>query len=197
VTFNTDPPNTAIVGTSGLNSLTTALPILSDMNLAESVALSYTTKPLSEDVLAAGPLALEVRLSTTAPETGIWVVLTDVSPDGTSHPLTVGRLLSSFPDIDRSKSLFDPAGNVVQPYGDFSRKTPKAGVLKPHLYQVELWPVGNRFKQGHRIRLDIVGASGASLPTAPGINSVRVGGTSGSRLLFPVLPGSDLARALG
>jgi predicted acyl esterase len=173
------------------------LPILGDMNLAESVALSYTTKPLSEDVLSAGPLALEVRLSTTAPETGIWAVLTDVSPDGVSHPLTVGRLLSSFPSIGRDKSLVDSAGNVVQPYGDFSRKTALAGVLKPRLYQVELWPVGNRFKKGHRIRLDLVGASAASLQTLPGLNSVKVGGTSGSRLLFPVLPGSDLTRALG
>lgn len=197
VPLNTDPPNAAIVGAAGLNALTTALPILSDMNLAESVALSYTTKPLSEDVLSAGPLALEVRLSTTAPETGIWAVLTDVSPDGVSHPLTIGRLLSSFPNIDRDKSLDDSAGNVVQPYGDFSRKTALAGVLKPRLYQVELWPVGNRFKKGHRIRLDLVGASSASMPTLPGLNSVKVGGTSGSRLLFPVLPGSDLARALG
>lgn len=194
---NSDPPNAAIVGAAGLNALTAALPMLSNMNLTESVALSYTTKPLAEDVLAAGPLSLEVRLSTTAPETAVWAVLTDVSPDGASHPLTVGRLLSSFPSIEQDKSLVDGSGNVVQPYGDFSRKTPLAGFLTPRLYRVELWPVGNRFQQGHRIRLDIVGASLASLPTLPGLNSVRVGGSSGSRLLFPVLPGSDLSRALG
>ena len=37
----------------------------------------------------------------------------------------------------------------------------------------------------------------ASKPNAPGVNSVTVGGADGSRLLFPVLPGSDLNAALG
>ncbi len=59
-----------------------------------------------------------------------------------------------------------------------------------------MWPIANRFKAGHRIRLDIVGASAFSLPTLPGVNTVEVGGTSGSRLLFPVLPESNLATAL-
>jgi predicted acyl esterase len=162
---------------------------------AEPLGLSYTTKPLKQDVLAVGPAALDVRLSSTSPETAIWAVLTDVAPDGSSHPLTVGRLLTSFPNIDESKSLKDGSGTIVQPYGDFSRKTPLASVT-PKLYHVELWPVGNRFKAGHRIRLDLVGASLASLPTLPGLTSVRVGGTSGSRLLLPVLPESDLPAAL-
>jgi len=42
----------------------------------------------------------------------------------------------------------------------------------------------------------VVGASGAAEPGAPAVNTIEVGGTSGSRLLFPVLPGSDLAAAL-
>ncbi|TXL62694.1 CocE/NonD family hydrolase [Aeromicrobium terrae] len=195
IPFNSDPPNTAILGGFGLNQLTTALPFLSQMDLTEPLGLSYTTRPLKQDVLAVGPAALDVRLSSTSPETAIWAVLTDVAPDGSSHPLTVGRLLTSFPDIDESKSLKDGNGTIVQPYGDFSRKTPLAS-LTPKLYHVELWPVGNRFKAGHRIRLDLVGASLASLPTLPGLTSVRVGGTSGSRLLLPVLPESNLPAAL-
>lgn len=195
--FNSDPPNTAIVGGMGLNALTAAVPILSDMTLAETLGLTYTTAALKSDVLSAGPASLEVELASTSAETGIWAVLSDVSPDGVAHPITAGRLLSSYPDIDRSRSLVDPAtGNVVQPYGVFDHKT-RIRPGKFEKYHVELWPVGNRFKAGHRIRLQIVGASAASMPTIPGLNTVKVGGASGSRLLFPVLPGSDLGTALG
>jgi predicted acyl esterase len=194
---NSDPPNTAIVGGDGLNALATAFPPATDMTLAESLGLSYTTKPLAADVLSAGPASLELRLSSTAPETGMWAVLSDVSPDGTPHPVASGRLLSSYPDIDSERSLRDPrTGDIVEPYGVYDRKTP-AVPGQERLYRVEFWPIGNRFERGHRLRLHILGTSAASLPGAPAVNMVRVGGRDGSRLLFPVLPGSDLAAALG
>jgi putative CocE/NonD family hydrolase len=195
--LNSDPPNTALLGAMGLNALTTALPILSDMTLAGTLGLSYTTKPLQQDVLSAGPANLEVWLSSTASQTNIWAVISDVSPDGTPHPLMAGRLNSDFPGVDSSRSLADPqSGEIVQPYGDYSNPSP-ATIGQSRLYRVELWPVGNVFKQGDRIRLDILGSSAASLPGLPALNSVRVGGPNASRLLFPVLPGSDLTAALG
>lgn len=196
VPTSTDPPNTAIVGGMGLNALLGAVPVLGQGALSEPLGLTYTTKPLSQNVLAAGPASLEIPLSSTAPETGIWGVISDVSPDGVSHPLGAGRLLSSFPDIDAAKSLHDTAGNVVEPYGVYDHKSP-ATIGQTRLYHVEFWPIGNRFKQGDRIRLEIVGASAASLPTVPALNSVSVGAGTGARLLFPVLPGSDLGQALG
>ena len=177
--------------------LSAAFPALTELNgLSGLPGLSYTTPALTEDVVAAGPASLEVSLSSTSPETAIWAVVSDVHPDGTAHPLTVGRLLSSFPEIVEEKSLTDENGTIVQPYGDYSTKTVGAGFLTPQKYQVELWPLANRFKEGHRIRLDIVGASAFSLLTVPGVNTVQVGGTSGSRLLFPVLPESDIQSAL-
>ena len=42
----------------------------------------------------------------------------------------------------------------------------------------------------------LVGTSAASLAGEPGVDTVRVGGPHGARLLFPVLPGSDLQAAL-
>jgi uncharacterized protein len=183
-----DPPNTAIVGAAGPNALFSAFPISTDMTLAEPAGLTYTTAPFASDVLSAGPAALDVRLSSTAPATGIWAVLSDVDPKGTAHPLTAGRLLSSYPDIDTSRSLTDPAtGAVVQPYGVYDHTTP-AAVGQERLYHVELWPVGNRFKAGHRLRLEILGVSAVSTPSGPAVDTIRVGGADGSRLLFPVLP---------
>jgi predicted acyl esterase len=170
---------------------------VTESTLAEPLGLTYTTGAFAEDVLMAGPASLEVRLSSTAPESGIWALLSDVWPDGSAHPVAAGRLLSSFPEINRRRSLRDPrTGAIVQPYGRFSSKvaTP-AG--ESRRYRVELWPIGNRFAAGHRLRLELVGASAAYLPGVPGLGSVEVGGAEGSRLLVPVLRGSDLGAALG
>jgi putative CocE/NonD family hydrolase len=194
---NTDPANTAIIGGFGFNALATAAPSLTEMTLAEPLGLSYTTGPLVRDVLSAGPAALDLRLSSSAPETGIWAVISDVSPDGTPHPVASGRLLSAYPRIDLRRSLRDPRTRaVVQPYGIYNAKTP-ALPGQSRLYHVEFWPIGNRFKAGHRLRLHILGASAASLPGAPAVDSVQVGGTGGARLLIPVLPGSELRTAPG
>lgn len=57
-------------------------------------------------------------------------------------------------------------------------------------YQIEFWPIGNRFGPGHRIRLIILGASAASTPSRLALNTVRLGGPLGARLLLPVLPPS-------
>jgi hypothetical protein len=107
----------------------------------------------------------------------------------------VGRLSSDYPQIDRAKSLVRN-GNVVEPYGIYSHNGP-APIGETRLYHVEFWPIGNRFEAGHRIRLDLVGASAASKPDAPARDTIVVGGRSGARLWFPVLPGSDLLAALG
>jgi predicted acyl esterase len=189
-----DVPNAALVGAGALDALTGALPLLGDTGVAGLLGLTYTTGPLAEDVTTAGPLALEVPLKTSVPGTGIWAVLSDVAPDGSSHPLTVGRLGTSYPDIDRSASLVVD-GQVVQPYGDLTHARP-ARPGEWRRYHVEMWPVGNRFRAGHRLRIQLLGTSLASLPSLPGIHTIRVGGADGARLLVPVLPGDDLAAAL-
>jgi uncharacterized protein len=191
----TDPATIALLGAGGLNALTTAAPLLTDMTLADLVGLTYTTAPLTDDVVSAGPLALRVTLSTTTPGTGIWAVLSDVGPNGVGHPLTVGRLNTDFPNVIEAKSFKDAQGRIVQPFGDFATASPaKPLAFRP--YHVEFWPVGNVFEKGHRIRVTIVGASAASRPSLPGVNTIRVGGPDGAQLLVPALPGSNLAAAL-
>src|SRR4051794_24288591 len=191
-----DPPNTAILGPNGVNAMAEEFPPLTEMTFAEPLGRSYTTAPFTRDVLSAGPASLVLPLSSTAPETGIWAVISDVDPDGHAHPMAAGRLLSSYPDIDPDRSLRDPrTGEIVQPYGRFDAKQP-AAVGEQRRYRIEFWPIGNRFKQGHRLRLHVLGQSGASLPGVPAVNTIQVGGPDGARLLVPVLPGSDLRAAL-
>ncbi|MFY9587942.1 MAG: CocE/NonD family hydrolase C-terminal non-catalytic domain-containing protein, partial [Actinomycetota bacterium] len=184
------------VGPNGVNALADAFPVLTETTLAEPLGLSYTSGPLAQDVLSAGPLSLELLLSSTASETDVWAVVSDISPDGAPHPVATGRLRTSYPFIDPSRSLTDPVtGDIVQPYGVYASKSP-AEVGMQRRYFVEFWPIGNRFQAGHRIRLDIVGVSAASTPAGLALNTVAVGDPDGSRLLFPVLPGSSLSDAL-
>lgn len=186
----TDPHTTSLLG------IFNGSPTLTDMAIVEPLGLSYTTAPFASDVVAAGPASLELLLSSTAPETDVYAVLSDVAPDGSAHPVATGRLRTAYPDVDGARSLRDESGTIVQPYGRYDQPRP-AGIGEERRYQVELWPIGNRFQAGHRLRLHILGASAFHTPSAPAVNTVRAGGAGGSRLLLPVLPGSDLPAALG
>jgi putative CocE/NonD family hydrolase len=182
-----DVPNTGFAGPLGLNYADTALPLLTETTLAQPLALTYTSPKLTAPLTSAGPAALDVTLSSTSAVTAIWAVISDVWPNGTSHPLATGRLLSSYPNIVPSQSLTDGTGDVVQPFGDYSNQT-KTSAAVARTYQIEFWPVGNVFRAGDRVQLSIVGASVASPLGVPAINTVRVGGPDASRLLLPVLP---------
>lgn len=184
-TFATDPYTTSTVTSTQQTILT------------EATSLTYTTQPLAEPVMSVGPAALKVWLSSTSRETDIVAVLSDVAPDGASKPVAAGRLRSTFTRIDESRSVVDPAtGEIVQPYNDLSEKQ-EVPPGEAHDYYVEFWPIGNRFEQGHRIRLTLAGTPFTFLPSVPAVNSIVVGGDAGARLQFPVLPGSDLCSALG
>lgn len=188
-----DPHTISTLG-APLNQLTTWIPFLTDMKLTNLTGLTFTSAPLKDSVTAIGPGTLDVRLSTTGVSAPIWAVVSDVWPDGSTHPMTVGRLNSAFPGVVKEKSLYSD-GNLVQPYGDYSNpRLGLPGVARD--YHVELWPIANRFKAGHRIQVSLVGQSALSLPSVPALNTVTIGKGSGSRLMLPTVPESDLAAAL-
>lgn len=186
----TDPYTTSLLGVFDWS------PELTHMDRHESLGLAFTTEPLAEDVLVAGPANVEVVLTGVVPEQDLWAVISDVWPDGSVHPMAAGRLRTSFPDLVPGGSRVDADGNVVQPMNDVSAKRPVAPG-EEHRYHLEVWPVGNRFKAGHRIRVHLVGAATTHQPTGTGPNLVRLGGPDGGSLVrLPVLPGSDLRAAL-
>ena len=194
---NTDPNTIATVagGNGGpLNELFDFVPALSDMDLSNATALTYTSAPLADPVTAVGPATLDVNLSSTSPSSNIWAVISDVSPDGHAHPMAVGRLNTQFPGIVESKSIHDSQGQLVNPYGDYTNPSP-APLLRARTYHVEFWPLANHFGAGHRIQLSILGQSALSMPSLPALNTITLGGGSGSRLVFPVVTG-DLPAAL-
>jgi hypothetical protein len=187
----TDPHTTSLLGVFN------GSPTLTTMNGPEVLGLSYTTAPFTGDVTLAGPASVELALTSTSVESDLWVVVSDVWPDGSAHPMATGRLRTSYPDVDDARTRRDDGGNVIQPVNDVSAKryvTPGT----EHRYFVELWPIGNRFRRGHRLRVHVIGASGYHQPTATGVHTVRVGGADGGSVLrVPVLPGGRLDLALG
>src|SRR3546814_14585735 len=95
------------------------------------------------------------------------------------------------PSTTRSDTLF--------PYTTRCRSHSQKSCARPaqtREYNVEFWTIGNRFQAGHRLRLYLLGAATYSIP-APNLNLVSVGGDTPSRLLLPVLPGSDACAAFG
>ncbi|HZR35353.1 MAG TPA: CocE/NonD family hydrolase [Nevskia sp.] len=187
-------PTTWTVAAAGAASLFDALPLLTQLNSQEPLALTYSSAPLRSAVNVAGPASLDLYVATALPADDLWAVLADVWPDGHATAVGVGRLRSAYPGVDRQRSVIDQNGEIVQPYGDYSDVQP-ALPLQTREYHIEFWPVGNRFPAGHRLRLYLVGVPLYTVPL-PGVNLVSIGGATPSRLLLPVAPGGDLAAAL-
>ena len=101
--------------------------------------LVYTSAPLEEDLEVAGPLTATVYVATDARDTDIAIKVIDVWPNGFAHNLAMGIQRGRFLKSIRKPELLTP-GEVVE-------------------WKVNLTHVANRFKKGHRIRIDIAGSS--------------------------------------
>jgi len=130
--------------------------------------LGYTTAPLKEDVVVQGPVSVTFYASTTAENTADWaffIKVGDIAPDGAFAGRTKpewtdfwtprdvwicssGNLKPRFREVDESRS------KPGQPWHSFR----KPADLKPNVvyeFQVELVPIFNTFKKGHKIWVQI------------------------------------------
>jgi uncharacterized protein len=101
--------------------------------------LLFTTPPLTSDVEVIGPVVLRLYASSSAVDTDFTGKLVDVYPDGRAVILTDGILRARY-----RYSLGQP-----QP-------------LRPgEVYElcIDLWATANRFRAGHRIRLEIASSN--------------------------------------
>ncbi|MGH8650279.1 MAG: CocE/NonD family hydrolase, partial [Burkholderiales bacterium] len=151
--------------------------------------LDYRTEPLAKEMELIGPLALYLNASSTAPDIDWLVCMVDEAPDGKHRELCKGWLRASHRKTDPARST--PA----KPYHPHLEAEPmKPGTL--YEFPIEIWPVCNVFKAGHRIRLEIansdsvIAASGRPHVTikARATNTVHEGGSKPSRLVVPVIP---------
>ena len=144
--------------------------------------LVYSTPPLEKAVAVVGPVEVELHVSTSAKDTDFIVRLIDVHPDGTAINLAHDGLRLRYRDGFDTPTLAEE-GEVYR-------------ITLPDMV------TGNRFLEGHRIRLEIASSSfpayernlntgGANFDETEAVvarNTVHHGGVHGSRLILPVLP---------
>jgi putative CocE/NonD family hydrolase len=100
--------------------------------------LTYTTTVLERDLDVVGPLRVILFASSSAIDTDFSARLSDVFPDGRAIQLQSGMLRARCRDLDGDAALLE-AGRIYR-------------------LDIDLWATANRFKRGHRLRLDIASA---------------------------------------
>jgi putative CocE/NonD family hydrolase len=148
----------------------------SDSSAQESTALSYTSAPLAQPLHLAGPLALHLRGSTTAPDTTWVATVSDVAPDGRSAQLTAGWLVQSMRALDRARSVLMPDGGTIVPVHPFtraSRLAVRSGAIDD--LDIEIFNTDAVVAAGHRLRLTVSSGDAPHL-LAPLATQLRSGG---------------------
>jgi uncharacterized protein len=102
---------------------------------SRSDVLVYSTEPLQHDVEVTGPVAVELYVSSSAPDTDFTAKLVDVSPTGFAVNLTDGILRARYRNSAEQPELLT------------------AGVV--YRMTIDMWATSNLFRAGHRIRLEL------------------------------------------
>ena len=188
--------------TAGLLGLVPGvIPCLYDNTLNEALfEVAFTTPVMEQDFYINGPIQADIWISSTLPDAGLLVRVTDVAPDGSSREITNGILTASLRAVDESKSRF-MNGLMIQPWHPFtaeSRQPLQPGV--PALLSVEVFPTSLVVKQGHALRVT-VGASDFPHGVPPlvdlvdqalGLLTVYSDAAHPSSVVLPVVPVSTI-----
>ena len=177
--FVYDPmnPTPNIGGVLGFNAALDQRPVS-----ARRDVLVYSTPPLEEAMTVAGPIEVTLEVSTSAKDTDFIVRLVDVHPDGTAINLADDGLRLRYRDGFDAPTLAEEG----------------------EVYRITLADMvtGNRFRVGHRIRLEVSSSSfpayernlntgGANFDETQGVvarNAVHYGGARASSVTLPVIP---------
>jgi predicted acyl esterase len=145
----------------------------------------------------AGPLEADLWLSSTAPDTDVFVQLVDEDQAGNRQYLQRGMLRASFRAVDAGRSdriTSGPlAGEVYRPYHPFTSPallTP----AQPYELRIEIFPLGHVFRPGHRLLMQLYSpppademyAYGSAQP--PAVNTILGDAAHRSSLLVALLP---------
>lgn len=153
-------------------------------------SLTWTSRPLEQDLDIAGDIELQLDAISTAPDTAWIAILQGVDASGAVTEVTAGYLRASLRAVDESTSRL---GAPALPCRTFEA-VPIGKLVK---YRIPMVANARRFRAGHRIQLFIT--SDDQNPETPAILRFRhasVGTSSlntissSSRLMLPVLPES-------
>lgn len=153
-------------------------------------SLVYTSPPLEKDMAVLGSGSLDLWLDSTATDTDVQTVLTEVRPDGKEIYVQSGWLRASHRKLDADRSTPTLPVHIHQA-DDARGLTP----LKPELMRVEIRPFGHVFRADSRLRVSIEAPPPAtghwSLESLPGtaINRIHHDSAYPSVLKLETLPG--------
>lgn len=100
--------------------------------------LVYSTLPLERDMDVVGQLRLILYASSSAVDTDFSARLSEVFPDGRAIQLQSGILRARYRNLHGEPELLEPS--------------------RVYRLEIDLWATANRFRAGHRLRLDIASA---------------------------------------
>jgi predicted acyl esterase len=151
--------------------------------------LVFQSEPLTEPLEITGPIEVQLWVATSAPDTDFTAKLIDVYPPSRWYPFGYALNLTDSIMRLRYRNGFDKPEPA----------TP--GAIMP--LTITLYPTGNRFMPGHRIRLDISSSNFPRFDVNPNTgepvgterrrsiadNTVFHQAGQASRIILPVIPG--------
>ena len=144
-------------------------PCATDDRLAQTGpwATSYTSAPFTHATTLAGPVTATVYASATTSETQLVAELEEVTPDGTSYPLTEGALLGSLRAVNTGRS-WSAGGMTVLPYHPYTQASAKpVSVGTMTEYQIQIFPTLVTVASGDSLRLTLSTADTPHLTPLP------------------------------
>jgi predicted acyl esterase len=176
-----------------------ALPDYEWKPLPDGAGVGYVTPPLDDDLVVLGPASADLWLRSSARDTDLEVVITEVRPDGNETYVQSGWLRASHRKLDPGASTalapvptHTRADAAELPAGELSR------------LRIPIFPFGHVFRAGSRLRVVVQPPGGnrprwafAALP-ARGEVFDEIGRTAQhpSRVLLSVVPGVDVTAGL-
>ena len=180
-------------------------------------SLRFVSEPLTEDLLIAGPVALNLWAAIDQPDTNWIVALKDLGPDASVRTAREGEweLPANLPEreltrgwLKASNRALDPERSTPwKPFHKLSRDAAQPVVPgEVTMYAIEILATANMFRAGHRIALEIMsmdrgtGVAGATnveyMPyhvcsAVTTVHHVYHDARRPSHLLLPVIPIGD------
>jgi predicted acyl esterase len=183
----------------GSGGLWTATPPYKWLQPPAGSAVSYTTKPLTDNTTVLGAGAVRVWLKSSRPNVDLQATITEIRPDGKETFVQNGWLRANERKLDAKKSkLLEPVLSL--------RARDVSPLPRTRFVQatIPLYYEGHAYRAGSRIRVTITAPNGdqpiwsfsQTQPKGHATVSIAHSKSRPSRLILPVVPGVDVPTGL-
>ncbi|HVM19455.1 MAG TPA: CocE/NonD family hydrolase C-terminal non-catalytic domain-containing protein, partial [Egibacteraceae bacterium] len=163
----------------------------SSPNGPDELEFTYTAP---RDMVIAGPMAARLEISSSAPDTELFVQLIDRAPSGEMLYLQRGMLRASHRAITTALSDRTRDRRVYRPWRPHTNPQLLTTPGEQTTYQIEIFPVGHVLRKGHELVMKVHAPPADDndymyiQKTLPGVNTLHIDPAKPSRLLLPQIP---------